>query len=368
MSKNNCVAGFYVELSPAIENLPLSRTELSYLVRAFRYFPRGKALKLLFRLTYGTQSQKAEALNWFKHKQMEGVVISEDYLEKILRFTDEEFSILAKELLFQYQADDSSFLDIKNIQGFPDNCKEEVSLLETSMAEHPVLLFRTVEKCILAHKRDNVVSRCVVLLLSDDPVSQTIGLQTLGFKFEYRVLLRPFAQKIAALLLAMHKSYIKKQKILSSQDNFALPLIELLKQMKAITENVQSDDLDEQYEDPRFDEIIIFEKELMNFIEHFEGSSADFTEYQQKLMHLGNAILALQRAKLESTKVNLELAERNSESTGEKNDGILFAAATNLVIAQKVVDTEKAHNLAVAEYHSAFAIFREFLEEKFETP
>lgn len=239
MNETEQVAGFFVKLgSEAAEKLPLTKHELINTIRTFRYLSRGKALNVLFKFQYGTCSQKEEALSSFCQKQENGNVIIYDFLEKIFQFTPEQFGILANELYHQYQAYDSSFLNITSIKGLPNNCKKELVKVREAMAEEPVLLFRAVERCVLQHKKEHLVSRCVLHLLSENTASQMIALEKLEFKFDYRVLLLPYSKEIANLLLAMHHQYVSNQHMLSSQESFTLPLVELLQKLKSFQSEI----------------------------------------------------------------------------------------------------------------------------------
>jgi len=343
MDEKNCVAGFYVQLSPeATAKLPLSETKLRSLVRTYRYFPIEKALKVLFYFNYGTQEQKKEAIEWFN-------IVLEDNLDKLLLCNEEEFRILANELCIQYQANHPTFLDINSIADIPNNCEKELATLKEKMVAHPVLLFRTVELCVLAHKKDNVVSRCVLQLLSTSTADDTIALESLGFKFQYRIYLLPFAKEIGMLLFAMHQSYLKKQQLLTIQDVFTMPLIELLKKMKMI----QQDMVNKQ---DQSDEISFFETEALKFIESSSNVNSDdsqfktFTQYRQKLENLGQSIITLMYANIALSEVELSLRQSNSEFSGENTDGILLATVINFPLAKKMLEAETSYNKAKSEY------------------
>ena len=364
--ENDCVvAGFYIEPSTNATALPLSENELRNLVRTYRRFNYGRAIKVLFRFTYGTWESKQEAISWFNQKSVEDgkVVYIDDYVSKVKNFTDEQFCLLADELRIQYQSTDPKFLDIHSIKGIPSGCQDELNLLKEKMAKHPVLLFRTVEKCNTA-KKDPSVSQLVIQLLSNNNAANALALDSLGFNFKYRLRLSDFSNEIGALLLAMRQNYVKKQKLLTSQDGFALPLITQLKQMNELDKQVylgiHKDMPIEEFN--RSHKVSTFESEVMKFIEisstvtsndpHFDT----FTKCRQKLEQLGNTLITLLRAQM----------EYNSVFDSKKSEGFLFAVVTDIVLSKRMFDAEQNCIKAKKDYYSASENFHQFLLEHFE--
>ena len=359
--KNSVDAGFFVELRPqTTANLPIPEQELQILARHFRYFKFPSALNTLFRFYYGTNSQKREALSQFQRRKsidMHDDIHHNSYeFTNILEYTDQQFRVLADELLYQYKAYRPQFLDIYSIKKI-NNCNADLQEIEEKMASHPVLLFRVVEHCANAHKNDTLVSQCVVLLLLKNPASQTTALEKLGFDFEYRILLKPYARDIASLLLAMHKKHIQDQKLLTIQDNLAI--LDLLKQIKSV-EQIELDSNNDSW-----GEIEFFENEVLNFIKHSSAvapNTPSFAEYQKLLENLGKATLAWINSKLRLSKIGGVVTQSNSEFSGQKNTGILFAAVTNMPLAAKFSKAELDCNRTRTEYNSALKDLKDFLE------
>lgn len=353
--EKNCVACFYVKLSDNATAIPLPENELINMARAYRNFSRGRALEVLFKLKYGTLANREEALSWFNRKT---VACVDDYVSKVKNFTDEQFCLLADELCLQYQAKDPLFLDIHSIRGLPNGCQKELDMLQKKMAESPLLFFLVVKRCVKA-KKNPAVSQWIIQLLSSDSIDQTSALENLGFNFNYRLCLKSFSNEIGLLLLAIHQIYVKRQKLLTSQDTLVLPLVTLLKQIIELDIQVntytQQDTLTKKYH--HSDKVALFENDILKFIESANVTCDDqrfgiFTEYRKKLEILGKTILSLLQAQREYQKVFSE----------EKNDDILFAAATDIALSKKMCSVEQACKKNKVEYFLALEDFQKFLE------
>lgn len=363
--EKNCVADFYIRLSQKATEIPLPENELINLVRTYRSFKRDRALDVLFRLKYGTFENKKECLDWLTPKIIEDgkIICIEDLTSKFISFTDEQFCLLADELQTQYKEKDPFFLDVHSIRGLPNGCQEELSMLQKKMADSPLLFFMAVKQCV-KFRKNSEVSQWIVELLSNSPEAQTIALENLGFNFNYRLRLKAFCNEIGALLLSMRQIYVKRQKLLTSQDTFALPLVDLLKQMIELdiqvnTMYIQPDAIPKQYH--HSDKVAIFETDIMKFIEVSANITCDdtrfstFSECRQKLEVLGKSIISLLKVKMKYQKVFSE----------EKNDGILYVAATDIALSQKMCVVQQECKKARATYYSALEDFQKFLLEHF---
>lgn len=171
----------------------------------FRHYSATTATKTLVTLYYGDSSKREEVIS--KLFQNMHCYYLEDTAktnsQKILQFNEEEYQALANELLYQYSAANPGVLSIETDC---DEYKKELNNLKVAMSQHPVLLFRTVQMCKVVSHVEPIASRCVALLLSKNAVCQRIGLESIGFNFEYRVLLFPYAKEIGLLLQAMNKT------------------------------------------------------------------------------------------------------------------------------------------------------------------
>lgn len=365
MEKNCVVASFYIEPSTNATALPLSDNELRNLVRTFRYFNYGRAIKVLFRFTYGTKESKQEAISWFNQKTIEDgkVVCLDDYVSKVMNFTDQQFCLLADELFCQYKANDPKFLDIHSIKGIPAGCQNELNLIQEKMKKHPVLLFRVVEKCVQAKKNPSV-SRYVVQLLSKNTASHTLALKSLGFNFKYRVRLSDYSNEIGSLLLTIRQNYVKNQKLLSTETSVALPLIALLKQINELDKQVylssHKDNTIEEFNSSH--KVSVFEDEVIKFIELSSTVTSDepfldiFMRCRQKLEELGEAIIYLLKAQI----------EYNNVFDSQKSEGFLFAVVTDIALSKKMFNAEQTCIKAKKYYYSAFENFHRFILEHFE--
>lgn len=171
----------------------------------FRHYSATTATKALVALYYGDSTKREEVISkLFKNIHCyNSVYATKTSFQKILQFNEEEYQALANEFLYQYSAANPGVLSIET------DCNEyraELSNLKVAMVQHPVLLFRTVQMCKIVSHIEPVASRCVALLLSKNAVCQCVGLELIGFNFQYRVLLFPYAQKIGLLLQAMNKT------------------------------------------------------------------------------------------------------------------------------------------------------------------
>lgn len=363
--EKNCVADFYIRLTDNATAIPLPENELVNLVRTYRSFKRDRALDVLFKLKYGTFESKKECLDWFTPKIIEygKIVCTEDLSSKFISFTDEQFCLLADELQTQYQEKDPVFLDVHSIRGLPNGCQEELSMLQKTMADSPLLFFMAVKRCVKSRKNPDV-SQWIVELLSNSPEAQTIALENLGFNFNYRIRLKSFSHEIGTLLLSMRQIYVKRQKLFNSKDTLTLPLITLLKRMIELDIQVnmyiKQDTLQKKYH--HSDKVAIFESDVLKFIEVSANVSCEdprfktFTECRQKLESLGKAIIALLESQIEYKEIFSE----------DKTDSILFTAATNISLSKKMYNVERKCIESRVAYYSALESFQKFLLEHFE--
>lgn len=365
LMEKNCVAGFYIHLTSNASAIPLPESVLLNFVRTFRYFKRAKALDVLFRLKYGTLETKKVCLSWFAQKGInEGNTFYIDNpASQVINFTDEQFGLLADELQFQYQAEDPCFLDIHSIRGLPNGCQKELEVLQKKMSKDPLLFFMAVKKCVKARKNPEV-SQLVMELLSNNPASAILALKKLGFDFQYRVCLKAFSSEIGALLLSMRQIYVKRQKLFNSQDMFVLPIIALLKQIIEldiqISMSFQKDALQKKYHHSK--KVAMFENDVLKFIELSSNVTSDsnfvstFTEYRQKLEFLGKALISFLEAQIEYHKIFSE----------EKNEDILFIAATDINLSKKMCSVQQECNSSKTAYYTALKDFQNFFIEHFE--
>lgn len=361
--EKNCVADFYIKPTDTAAAIPVPRNDLINLIRAFRYFNRDKALDTLFRFKYGTMTSKKEALNWFSTQSIEDgkVIYNASTTSEIVNFTDEQFILLADELQIQYQERDPLFLDIHSIRGLPKNgCQEELSMLQEKMGNNPLLFFMAVRRCVRSKKNPDA-SQWGIELLSNNSEAQTLALKNLGFGFNYRICLKPYSIEIGTLLLAMRQIYLKRQRLLGSNDALTLPLITLLRQMIELDIQVNSYFKKNKKKYHHSDAVAIFESNVLHFIEvavnvtHDDLRFKTFAECQQKLEVLGNKIISLLQSQIEYKTVFAE---------GE-TDSILYTVVMNPYLSQKMCNAEKDYQKARAAYYSAFEDFQAFLFEHF---
>lgn len=363
--EKDCVASFFIKPTDNATALPLTEKDLITLIRAYRYFSRKRAVEVLFRFKYGTRKSKKDCLHWFDRRVSEdGQILCQDsFSTKLENFTDEQFSLLADELQFQYQAKDPMFLDIHTIRGLPRDCQKELDALEEKMSNSLLLFFMTVKKCVKA-KNNVCASQWIVQLLSKNSASQAVALEHLGFDFNYRLLLKDFSREIGKLLFALHQNYLQKQKLLENPDIFVLPVLDLLKQINDLDEQVivyfgENANSGQVYSSDR---VYFFENEALEFMKkasNISCKSPNFSilvEYRQKLEDLGNALISL-----------LKVQIRNNEIfSKEENNALLFVAATNISLMQEIYTVQKELNSADSAYRLASESFHKFHCEHFE--
>lgn len=355
---NNCIAGFYIQLTNDASKIPMLKNTLLETIRIFRSFPRAKAADVLFRLNYGTAKDKKTALGWFAYaNQNSEFPISGDVnptLSKTKNFTDEDFEALAKELQIQYQEYDPGFLSIDSIRGIPRECKKELDALQEKLADSPLLLFLAVSACAKAQKKPYASQWCLELFAAD-LTSRVNVLKNLGLNFNSRLLLTPFSKEIGMLLLSMHQTYVAKQELLNSHDALVLPLAKLLKIL--IDQNQFEDENEETNNSYKIDE---FETAVVKFIKQSQGINSShpdfdtFVEYQQKLEALGQSIFYVLSAK------------RNYIKISHIASNALFVAATNPALFKELSEAEIALNKARAVYKEVYTDFQNFCLENFE--
>lgn len=358
----NCVASFYVQLSSAATAIPLPENDLISLVRAFRYFDRTTASEILFQLKYGTLNTKMEGLNYFAQKSSkkgEFLCSPNNFLQMFANFTDEDFVSLANELQLQYIASDPGFLDIHSIRGLPNSCQKELNALQAKMENDLLLFFMAVKNCV-KNKKNSKVSQWILQLLSNNPASQTVGLSNLGFNFNYRVCLKPFASEIGALLLAIRQIYVKRQSLLNCQDNLALPIIALLQKVidldVEIYKHTNPNSSMQKYH--HSDIVSTFEENVLHFLQNsisnFEPNILE--QYSEKLQKLGNSIYSLLYSQFEYRKI----------FPSESSEGILYFAATDISLVKQMCDIQARCSTTKLMYETSLRDFNEFLIEHFQ--
>lgn len=349
--EKSCVANFCIQLSENASQIPLPKSKLIAFIRTFRDFSRKRAVETLFRLKYGTNESKKEALEWFECKQHNSFgEVTESQFIQILNFSEEEISLLLNELCIQYEAKDPDFLSVSSIKGLPvTSCQEELNALQSKMSDSPLLFFLVVKKCVKERKK-TYVSKIIVQLLSNDTTANIFGLESLGFGFNYRILLKDFSNEIGTLLLVMYQQYSKNVKLLSRKDDFTLPLVTLLNEMQESGDDSTT----------AVNEIEFFKKELLKFVDITtdvtpKNPSFSFcSEYQSKLEQLGKKTISLLNARNEYKNVFAE----------EKDDGLLWRLVTSdASLGKKICTLEQECNMARAEYAQALNEYQDFIKK-----
>lgn len=349
--EKSCVANFCIQLSDDASKIPFSKNKLITFIRTFRDFSRKRAVETLFRLKYGTNESKKEALEWFECKQhnfFRG--ITESQFIQVLDFSEEEIALLLNELCIQYEAKDPDFLSIYSIKGLPaTSCQEELNALQSRMSDSPLLFFLVVKKCV-KERKNPYASKIIIQLLSNDTTANIFGLESLGFDFNYRILLKDFSNEIGTLLLAMYQQYSKNVRLLERKDDFTLPLATLLSEMQASGDDSTT----------TVNEIEFFKKELLKFVNittDVTPKSPSFSfcsEYQSKLMQLGKKTISLINARNEYKNVFAE----------KKDDGLLWRLVTSDASLGKTICTlEQECNIARAAYAQAMHEYQGFIKK-----
>jgi len=234
MEPTPMVANYLIVFSEtAIEKLKLDqkadlRNGLNNACINFRHYSSTTATKSLITLYYGDKAKREELLRkLFKNTYVPILdTNSEQTHHHIPVFNEEEYQALANELLYQYSASNPGVLTVEACPEY----ENELNALKKVMNQHPVLLFRAVQMCNVVSHIEPVSSRCVDLLASKNTVCQRIGLETMGFNFQHRVLLFPYAKEIGLLLQAMNKS----------NDNLISPFATWLNQHEGIDSTTNS--------------------------------------------------------------------------------------------------------------------------------
>lgn len=211
MEEKPLVANYFIHFTDtATIKLALSqnaklRNSLTNACINFRHYSAANANKTLFTLFYGEKSMHEEILK--RLFKTAGQSPLEDKFKEpeqnIPSFNQEEFQVFAKELLYQYSAAHPDFLVVE--AHCPDYQKE-LDTLKSSMAAHPILIYRAVEMCKSVCHVEHIVTYGVKLLLSGRPLHQCRGLEAIGHNFQHRLLLLPYAKEIGLLLEAMHNA------------------------------------------------------------------------------------------------------------------------------------------------------------------
>lgn len=405
---NSCVAEFMVRFSKeAVQQLGLDknpnfRNNLTNAVINLRCYSFSAATQFFFCLYYGAKEERENTfLKLFepsKPYDQEGF-ISTNQSEYIKSFSTEQYTILANELLMKYKEANPRFLDANK---HPE-CKKEFNSLKKALAEHPILLYRTIYLCEQVYTSSDFVKECLHYLLSEKDREQIDGLKMLGYNFSYRTQLRPFAKEIGLFLQAMHNAYEEEQKLLAARrdEGFNTPfseLSDLLKKMQSqaksgvedSTTNQNSDipatvqHIAEQTSPAEMLQNYHLSEELSAFLDNKSliakhiPRSEELWECLQALRKLGidlNRLIDcedylfpileahdnLQKAynAWQKNKQNLQEANVNLVPTAnnEKTQGILFLALQNPEKIQNLLDLSKATHDAENSYNLAFNIF-----------
>ena len=250
MNKPYCVAEFLVTFSKEVsqklgfDKNPAFRNSLANAIVNLRCYSFTAATQFFFCLYYGAKEEREKALfGLFQRKQNQSLedFIFQHHLESIREFTLEHFKILANEMLDQYKEAYPKFLDV-NVHS---ECQEEFDTLKAILAEHPVLLYKTVHLCEQVYTSADFVTPCVNFLLSEKDREQIEGLKMLGYTFSYRTQLRSYVTEIGLFLKAMNNAYEEEQRILKShQDdgNFNTPFSQLSVLLKKMQEKTSNND------------------------------------------------------------------------------------------------------------------------------
>lgn len=355
--EKNCVADFYIRLTSNATAIPLTEYELCDFIRIFRYFNRSKALDVLFRFKYGTTENRRIALNWFELKTTiyENTYSTFPLIEKFKKFTNEQYVLLANELQVQYQASDPDFLNIYSIKGLPDGCQKELNILQEKMSDSLLLFFLVVKKCVNAKKNPNV-SKWIVQLLSNNNASQCEALKSIGFSFNCRLLTKQFSNEIGMLLLSMHQIYVKRQKLLDTQDILALPLVNSLKNIIELDIQIMMLSKKKTFENEyhHSDMVSYFESNVLRFIENSTNTELVdcdiWAEYSNYLANVGKTLINLLKSQLAYREVFDEY----------ENSGILFIYATNYEVHNKMFSAQENLSSAKKAYYEALTTFQVF--------
>ena len=106
----------------------------------------------------------------------------------------------------------------------------------------------------------------------------------------------------------------------------------------------------------------MFENDVLKFIELSSNVSSDsnlvstFTEYRQKLEVFGKALISLLEAQIEYHQIFSE----------EKNEDILYIAATDVKLSKKMCSVQQEYNSSKTAFYTALKDFQNFFIEHFE--
>lgn len=242
MENSSVVAHYLIHLSEnatsklKLNENPRLRNSLNNACINFRHYPANTATQYLVTLFYGDKFKCDDIIR--KLFKSQTYSLSDDNCEKVIQdvpiFAECDYQVIAQELLYQYSIADP---DILTVEAECPGYEKELNNLKKAMNQHPVLLFRAVQMCKVVSHVSPIVSRCTELLLSKSTVSQRIGLELMGFNFQHRILLFPYAKKIGQLLYAMHKT----------NDSLISPFVTWLNQHEGIDSSTYS--LDESIAD-----------------------------------------------------------------------------------------------------------------------
>ena len=228
MDEKHIVADYMVRFtdeSVAKLNLDRNITLRNFFTNAcinFRHYSAASASKTLFNLFYGDSLSRYDIID--KLFKINPRIYDSSFFEQgpvfnIHDLTKEQLQVLIKEFLYQYSAAHPDFLVIESHPEY----EKELNDLKTLMSNDPILLYKAVEMCKLVSQcHKDYVSTCFTRLMSTNTTYQMCGLKQIGYNFQNRILLLPYAREIGTLLMAIYNS--------KTANDIASPFREWLKQ------------------------------------------------------------------------------------------------------------------------------------------
>lgn len=321
MEKASVIPHYLIHLSDnAISKLNLNenhklRNSLNNACINFRHYPANTATQFLVTLFYGDKLKREDTLKKLFRNQSYSPF--EDEYDKNFqdfpKFTEEDYQTLANELLYQYSIGNPYIL---TVDADCPEYKKELNNLKNAMAQHPVLFFRAVQMCKVVSHVNPIVSRCTELLMSRSVVAQRMGLELMGFNFQHRVHLFPYARKIGQLLQSMHKA----------NDNLISPFVTWLNQHEGIDSSTYV-----------FDESIANELPQYLLLNEFEKFINDTSDIIKTLPYY------------EDLKICLIKYKSNLNSLLEKEDYLLLTKAIITFLYAKKLFNESQESFSMGD-------------------
>lgn len=189
-----------------LSDAPRFHRNLQNAIKVFCAYPFREAIFALFTLLYEEDKYPINGvlmkLNFTLYSEV-SFRADRDYL-----FIGKDAVIpIAEELQFQYIKMHPSFLKLHNYT----QCEKEFEALKNAMEAHPILLNRAVNSVWHCHEDTENVKNCIPLLLSENVVSQSKGLEKLGNSSKYIPLLVPYSKEIADFLKALNANFNESQ-------------------------------------------------------------------------------------------------------------------------------------------------------------